>query len=81
MVRINRGRRSKPRGEGKPKMSKFEKRVNELLQRAMEQPGVAEAMRVYQSQQPALKAYTQAQSAIAPRWIVSSSTSSVKHNA
>ena len=81
MVNINCGRRRKPRREGKPKMSKFEKQVNDLLQRAMQQPGVAEAMRVYQSQQPALKAYAQAQSAIAPRWVVSSSTSSVKHNA
>lgn len=81
MVTLSSSRRRKSLREGKPKMSKFEKQVNDLLQRAMEQPGVAEAMRVYQSQQPALKAYSEAQSAIAPRWVVSSSTSSVTHNA
>lgn len=56
-------------------MSKFDKQVNDLLRQAMEQPGVAEAMEVYDNQQPALEAFAKAQSAVAPRWVVSTSSS------
>lgn len=56
-------------------MTKFEKQVNELLRRAMEQPGVADAMEVFRVQQPALDAFAKAQSAVSPRWVVSTSSS------
>ena len=56
-------------------MSKFDKEVQALLRQAMEQPGVADAMAAYQAQQPAMTAFVQAQSALLPRWIVSTSSS------
>lgn len=56
-------------------MSKFEKQVNELLKQALERPGVAEAMKVYQSQQPAIAVHAKAQDAVSPRWLFSASTS------
>lgn len=56
-------------------MSNFDKQVSDLLRQAMEQPGVAEAMRVYQSQQPAIDAFAAAQNAVSPRWVVSTSSS------
>ena len=70
MVIRNRSRRGR-----KLHMSKFQKQVNDLLKQAMQRPGVAEAMRVYQAQQPARDAYAQMRDAVAPRWVVSVSTS------
>jgi hypothetical protein len=60
------------------KLSNFDKQVNDLLRQAMERPGVAEAMKVFQAQQPALGAYARAQSAVSPRWIISTSNSTAK---
>lgn len=67
--------RTRSRHERGPRMSEFDKQVNELLRQAMEQPGVAETLRVYQTQQPAMDAFAAAQSAISPRWVVSASSS------
>lgn len=58
-------------------MSKFDKQVNDLLRQAMAQPGVVQALELYQAQAPALKAYEEAQSALSPRWVVSTSSSTV----
>jgi hypothetical protein len=57
-------------------MSDFEKQVNALLKEAMKQPGVAEVMKLYEAQQPALEAHTKAQTAVATRWVVSISSTS-----
>lgn len=51
-------------------MDDFDKQVAELLQLAMQQPGVAEIVQMYEVQQPALDAHAQAQNAVAPRWVV-----------
>lgn len=61
-------------------MTDFEKEVNELLEQAMKQPGVAEVVELYASQQPAIQAHERAQEALAPRWVISSSTSSAKQS-
>ena len=57
-------------------MITFDQEVQELLDEAMKQPGVAEVMATYAEQQIALKALSDAQNAIAPKWIFSTSTSS-----
>lgn len=56
-------------------MDDFQKQVQTLLDAAMKQPGVADVMRVYQTQESAIKAHALAQGAVAPKWVVSSSTS------
>lgn len=57
------------------RMSKFDQQVNDLLRHAMAQPGVAEAMKVYGEQQQAMDAFAAAQSAVMPRWVMSTSSS------
>jgi hypothetical protein len=57
-------------------MDDMQKQVMELLEQAMKQPGVADVVRLYESQKGAIAAYDQACQASAPRWIVTSSTSS-----
>ena len=56
-------------------MTDFEKQVDEMLRLAMEQPGVGDAMRAHEILQPAMGAFDEAQRAIAPRWIVSTTSS------
>jgi hypothetical protein len=58
-------------------MSEFEKQVNTLLRAAMEQPGVAEAMRVYEYHQPAMQAFEQAQTLAQPQMTFSTSSSTL----
>lgn len=60
-------------------MKDFQAQVNQLLENAMKQPGVAEIVEIYNSQQPAIDAHQFAQQAISPKWIASSTTSSL-HN-
>lgn len=60
-------------------MDNFDKQVNELLTRAMQQPGVAEIVQLYENQRAAIDAYERAQRAVATRWVVFSSTSSAKN--
>lgn len=57
-------------------MDDMQKQVMELLEIAMKQPGVAEVVQLYESQKVAIEAYDQACQVAAPRWIVTSSTSS-----
>ena len=57
-------------------MDDMQKQVTELLEKAMEQPGVAEVVQLYESQRKAIDAYAQASQANAPHWIVTSSTTS-----
>lgn len=57
-------------------MENIQRQVDELLEKAMAQPGVSDMMRLYQAQKPAIDAHAQAQQALAPRWVVFSSTSS-----
>ncbi len=57
-------------------MKNIQNQINALLDEAMKQPGVADVMRLYDLQRPALEAYVKAQQAVAPRWVVFSSTSS-----
>lgn len=54
----------------------FERQVAELLKAAMKQPGVADAMKIYELSAEAREAQKFAQQALEPRWIVSTSTSS-----
>lgn len=56
-------------------MSDLDKEVAALLEQAMKQPGVAEVMEAYESQRTAVDAFTEIENAVAPRWIMSSSTS------
>ena len=58
-------------------MSDFEKQVKALLDQAMQQPGVADIMEAYETPNIAMDAIDRAQEAIAPRWVVSTSASSV----
>ena len=57
-------------------MENIQRQVDELLEKAMAQPGVSDMMRLYEAQKPAIDAYAQAQRAIAPRWVVFAATSS-----
>lgn len=57
-------------------MKDLQNEVNELLKNAMEQPGVAEVTRLYESQKAAIDAHSIAKQVVAPRWIAFSSTSS-----
>jgi len=57
-------------------VEKIEEQVKHLLERAMKEPGVAEVMRIYNAQQPAIEVYKRAQQVVGPRWIFSSTTSS-----
>lgn len=57
-------------------MEDLQAQVNELLEKAMQQPGVAEVTQLYETQRAAMDAHAQAQQAMAPRWVVFSSTSS-----
>ena len=59
-------------------MDNFDKQVNDLLARAMQQPGVTEIVQMYENQRAAIAAHERAQNAVAPRWIVFSSSSSAK---
>ena len=61
-------------------MDSFDKQVNELLARAMQQPGVAEIIQLYENQRAAIDAHERAQNAVAPRWVVFSSSSSAKQS-
>jgi hypothetical protein len=80
MARMTARRTPVRRGRRTVRMSKFDKQVNDLLKQAMECPGVADVMQMYQAQQPALDAYAKAQRAIATRWVMSVSTST-RHTA
>jgi len=53
----------------------LDQEVQRLLDEAMKQPGVAEVMEAYAVQQPAIAAHTQAQHAVAPKWVYSTSSS------
>ncbi len=59
-------------------MTRIDEQVKRLLEDAMKQPGVAEVMQVYEAQRAAVGAHAQAQQALAPRWVFSTSTSSSK---
>ena len=59
-------------------MDDIQKDVQEILERAMQQPGVAAIMAMQESQKQAMEAYYVAAQALAPRWVVMSSTSSAK---
>ena len=59
-------------------MDNIQKDVQEILDRAMQQPGVAALMAIQESQKQAVAAYAVASQAVAPRWVVMSSTSSAK---
>lgn len=74
MASIKPRRRASDRGST---MSEFEKQVNTLLRSAMEQPGVAEAMRIYENQQPVMQAFEQAQSLTQPKVAFSTSSSTL----
>jgi hypothetical protein len=49
-------------------MTDFDKEVRELLNAAMQQPGVVEAVRIIEQQQSALRMNDQAQQLMAPVW-------------
>jgi hypothetical protein len=55
-------------------MSDLDKEVAALLEQAMKQPGVAEVMEAYKSQRAAVDAFTEIENSVAPRWIMSSSS-------
>lgn len=57
-------------------MNDFEKEVASLLEQAMKQPGVAEIMEIHAAQAPTISTYASIESAVAPRWITSSSSTS-----
>lgn len=57
-------------------MEKIQRQVKELLEQAMTRPGVAEIMQLYEAQRAAIDAHAQAQQAVAPRWVIFTSTSS-----
>lgn len=59
-------------------MEDIQKEVQELLDRAMQQPGVADILALHEDQKEALEAHSRALQAVAPRWVVMSSTSSAK---
>ena len=59
-------------------MEDIQKQVAELLEQAMKQPGVTEIMQLCEKQKMAMDAHANASQAIAPRWIVSSSTSAIQ---
>lgn len=53
-----------------------QRRVHELLEQAMKQPGVADVARLYEAYRPSIDAHAEAQRAIAPKWVFFTSTSS-----
>ncbi|HLB30664.1 MAG TPA: hypothetical protein VJN91_03980 [Gammaproteobacteria bacterium] len=57
-------------------MENIQKQVAELLEKAMAQPGVADLMQLYEAQKSSVDAFAQADQAVAPRWVIYSSTSS-----
>ena len=59
-------------------MEDMQKQVAELLENAMKQPGVAEMMQLCESQKTAIESYSQASQAAAPRWIVTSTSSTTQ---
>lgn len=65
-----------PNNQAVQKMDDFQRQVQELLEKAMQQPGVAEVVKLYEAQRSSTEAFTKAQHAVSNRWIVSSSTSS-----
>ena len=59
-------------------MEKIQEEVQVLLDQAMKQPGVTEIMELHAAQKSAIDAYAGVQEAIAPRWVIYSSASSVQ---
>ncbi len=63
-------------GTKEQKMSNKEKEIKDLLDQAMQQPGVADIVKTYELQQDALNAFSEAQGATEPKWVAFASTSS-----
>lgn len=66
-------RRTKTRGET---VSQFDKQVNDLLARAMEQPGVADVMAIYRDAQQTTDAAQASMGPLQPQWVYQATNTS-----
>lgn len=69
---IRRRTRTRPGEE----MSQFDKDVNELLARAMQQPGVAEVMAIYEGSRDVTANAQKSMNSLQPQWVYQSTNTS-----